>query len=220
MNKNIKLKRLVEETFAYKCKGNFEFIYASSSKELGEKIQEILKREGGINCYEFITNSGCRIGGSLPNASAALKNLSNCIENLKIGYMEVISPFHSYDHIKSLIFSISDHTKECIKMISNVGVSRNIELSSYNDFSSLQKAFINIITDEENSELSFEYTIFRENENCFGTIESTGKEKIKSIIIASENIKKYSEYILAVSIRMNSYNNKTKKIKHFVLFMV
>ena len=84
----------------------------------------------------------------------------------------------------------------------------------------LQKYFVDIITEEENLENTIEYKIFRQNEDCSGKIEGTGQERIKSIIDASDNIKKYSEYIIAVSIEMSSDNNKTAKPDHYVLFMV
>lgn len=222
MQNNIKLKKLIEETFGYKCKEDCKYIYASSSEELGKKIREKIESAYKINGYEFTTNSGRRIGGSLPSQSAALENLGSRITDLKIGYMEVGKQYYDFKEnpIQSFAFGILDPTKECVEMICNVGESKNIELSSYNDFASLQEAFINIIGEDENLEHSWNYIIIRQNENSFGKIKGTGKEKIKSIFDAVEDLKKHNEYIIAVSIRMNSYNNKTPKIKHYVLFMV
>ena len=43
MQNNIKLKKLIEETFGYKCKEDCKYIYASSSEELGKKFERKLK---------------------------------------------------------------------------------------------------------------------------------------------------------------------------------
>ena len=222
MQNNIKLKKLIEETFGYKCKEDCKYISASSSEELGKKIREKIESAYKINGYEFTTNSGRRIGGSLSSQSVALKNLSYMITDLKIGYMEIINNNYPDHSVESFAFGNLDPTKECLKSICRQGESKNIELSTYNDFASLQDAVINIIG--KTPKCNWHYIILRENENSCGRIEGTDQKRMESENKFFSNFEQYRENILAVSFRELSKDienyNKEEDLKHYVLFMV
>ena len=215
------LQRDIELIFKIKCNKNCQFICERSSKMLGAIIKETAQTASNVLCYYFITNSGEFIKGKNVDKSKMITSLGKDIMNIRQGYIEIEVTNEPDTHIESFVFGVVDFMKETIKEIFPPVVGRiNNQLSTYENFNYLQQYFEDIITNEENLENTIEYEIFRQNEKFSGKIEGKGQERMKSIIAASDNIKKDSEYIIAVSIVMWSANNKTAESKRIVLVMV
>jgi hypothetical protein len=223
MQNHIKLKRQIEETFKIKCNSDCKYIFAVSSEELGMKIQEKLQMANNVICYEFLTNSCLYFNGKSVSKLGTITDLGENITAIKVGYMEITIDTCPEERNESFVFCILDSTKDSLKFICSPGESKKVELSTYNDFASLQDAFINIIGKKENLKHNWKYMILRENKNSFGTLDGADERRIKCIVEALENIKKHSEYITAVSIQRitdNKNDKKDEELKHYVLFMV
>lgn len=221
MQNDIKLKRQIEETFKSTWNRESKYIHASSSEELALKIQEIIQTASEVIFYEFLTNSYFYCRGTYASKLSFIKELGKNITDIKIGHMQIIKDNHPNDHIENFAFGILDNTKECIKMICSPGEKKNIELSTYTDFVSLQDAVINIIGKKQ--KCNWNYMILRENENSFGRIEGTDQKRIESENNFFSNFEKCCESITAVSFSQFSNNidaDKKEELKHYVLFMV
>ena len=212
------IKKQIEEVFKITCATYCQYICASSSDKLGEKIKAKIETSNVKN-YAFLTNSCKRISGN--SGSNCLEELGENITNIKVGHMEILTGNYPDQRTKSFAFGILDPTKECIKMICNVGENKNIELSTYNDFSSLHDAIVNIIG--KTPKCNWHYMILRDNENSCGVIEGTRAKRIQSENNFFSNFAKCCESITAVSFRQFSNDidaEKKEELKHYVLFMV